>query len=77
MHQKTMDKLVFALAGYLVRDLHETVPVMVLDSLEAIDSDRIAGLVEYFADYPKFLIVALLPEDASAIDLDYKTVTQI
>ena len=69
--------LVFALAGYLVHDLHKTVPVMVLDSLEAIDSDRIARLIEYFADYPDFLIAALLPEDANAIDFKHETITQI
>lgn len=69
--------LVFALAGYLVHAVHETVPVMLLDSLEAIDADRIARLVEYFADYPDFLVVALLPEDASAIDLDHETVREI
>jgi chromosome segregation ATPase len=69
--------LVFSLAGYLVHDLHETVPVMVLDSLEAIDSDRIERLVAYFADYPEFLVVALLPEDANAIDIDHETVSQI
>jgi len=69
--------LVFALAGYLVHDLHDTVPVMVLDSLEAIDSDRIAALVEYFADYPEYLVVALLPEDAAAVDADHDTVTSI
>ncbi|WP_137285849.1 archaea-specific SMC-related protein [Halorussus salinisoli] len=69
--------LVFALAGYLVHNLHETVPVMLLDSLEAIDSGRIARLIEYFADYPDFLVVALLPEDADAIDIDHETVTQI
>ena len=69
--------LVFALAGYLVYDLHETVPVMVLDSLEAIDADRIARLIAYFAGYPQFLIVALLPEDANAVDIDHETVTQI
>lgn len=69
--------LVFALAGYLVYDLHKTVPVMVLDSLEAIDSNRIARLVEYFAEYPDFLVVALLPEDASAINFDHETVTQL
>ena len=69
--------LVFALAGYLVHDLHETVPMMVLDSLEAIDSDRIARLVEYFAEYSEFLVVALLPEDANAIDITHETVTQI
>jgi len=69
--------LVFALAGYLVHDLHESVPVMLLDSLEAIDSERIATLVEYFADYPEYLVVALLPEDAAAVDVDHDTVTSI
>jgi len=66
--------LVVALAGYLVHDVHESVPVMVLDSLEAIDADRIAALVEYFADYAPFLVVALLPEDAQALDDDYERV---
>lgn len=69
--------LVFALAGYLVHDLHETVPVMILDSLEAIDADRIARLIAYFSDYPESLIVALLPEDADAIDVTHETITQI
>jgi DNA repair exonuclease SbcCD ATPase subunit len=69
--------LVFALAGYLVHDLHETVPVMVLDSLEAIDSDRIARLIAYFTDYPEFLVVALLPEDANAVDVDHATVMEL
>lgn len=69
--------LVFTLAGYLVHDLHKTVPVMLLDSLEAIDADRIARLVAYFAEYPNFLIVALLPEDANAIEIDNETVTHI
>jgi DNA repair exonuclease SbcCD ATPase subunit len=69
--------LVFALAGYLVHDLHETAPVMVLDSLEAIDSNRIARLIDYFADFPEFLVVALLPEDASAVETDHETVTEI
>ena len=63
--------LVVALAGYLVHDVHETVPVMVLDSLEAIDADRIAALVEYFADFPDHLVVALLPEDAQALPGEY------
>lgn len=58
---------VVALAGYLVHEVHETVPVMLLDSLEAIDSDRIAALVDHFADFVPFLVVALLPEDAAAL----------
>jgi DNA repair exonuclease SbcCD ATPase subunit len=75
--EREVTGLIFALAGYLVHDLHETVPFMLLDSLEAIDSDRIADLVEYFADYADFLVVALLPEDAQALDDDFTRVTSI
>lgn len=60
--------LVVALAGYLVHQVYDQVPFMLLDSLEAIDSDRIAAVVSYFADYAPYLVVALLPEDASALD---------
>ncbi len=63
--------LVVALASYLVHDVHEAVPVMALDSLEAIDAERIAALVEYFADFPDHLVVALLPEDAQALPEEY------
>lgn len=38
-----------------------------LDSLEVIDANRIAALVEYFADFTPFLIVALLPEDEQVL----------
>lgn len=69
--------LVFALAGYLVHDVHETVPFVLLDSLEAIDALRIARLVEYFSDYAAYVIVALLPEDASALSETYNRVTDI
>ncbi|WP_254280450.1 archaea-specific SMC-related protein [Haloarcula marina] len=62
---------VVALAGYLVHDVHETVPVMLLDSLEAIDADRIAALVSYFAEFVPYLVVALLPEDAAALPSRY------
>ena len=63
--------LTFALAGYLTHDLHETVPVILLDSLEAIDSERVADLVAYFSDYVPYLLVALLPEDARALPEAY------
>ncbi|WP_227132727.1 archaea-specific SMC-related protein [Halorubellus salinus] len=75
--EREVTGLIFALAGYLVHDVHETVPFMLLDSLEAIDSDRIAALVEYFSAFPEYLVVALLPEDAQALDDDYSRVTEI
>ena len=75
--EREVTGLIFALAGYLVHDLHEAVPFMVLDSLEAIDSNRIAALVEYFSDYADFLVVALLPEDAQALDDEFTRVRSI
>jgi len=75
--EREVTGLVFALAGYLVHDLHETVPFMLLDSLEAIDADRIAALVDYFASYAPYLVVALLPEDAHALSERYDRVTDI
>jgi len=69
---------VFALAGYLVHDVHEELPFMLLNSLEAIDSARIAALIEYFKDYVDYLVVALLPEDAQALDEDkHRKITSI
>jgi hypothetical protein len=55
--------LVFALAGYLVHEVYDTVPVMLLDSLEAIDADRIAALVDHVTAHADYLVVAFLPED--------------
>ncbi|WP_247730594.1 archaea-specific SMC-related protein [Halovivax limisalsi] len=75
--EREVTGLVFALAGYLVHDVHEHVPFMLLDSLEAIDSDRIARLVEYVSSYADSLLVALLPEDAAALPDEYERIREI
>lgn len=75
--EREVTGLVFALAGYLVHEVHESVPFMLLDSLEAIDAERIAALVEYFADYATYLVVALLSEDAQALSDEYRRLTDI
>ncbi|MFC4405508.1 archaea-specific SMC-related protein [Haloarchaeobius iranensis] len=75
--EREVTGLVFALAGYLVHEVYESVPFMLLDSLEAIDAERLTDLVAHFADYADFLVVALLPEDAAALDDDYRYVTEI
>jgi chromosome segregation ATPase len=75
--EREVTGLVFALAGYLVHEVYETVPVMLLDSLEAIDADRIAALVEHIADHADYLVVALLPEDAAALSDDYHRIEDI
>lgn len=75
--EREVTGLVFALAGYLAHDVHEELPFVLLDSLEAIDSQRIAAFVAYIADYADYLVVALLPEDAQALDSDYQRIADI
>jgi len=75
--EREVTGLVFALAGYLAHDVHEVVPFVLLDSLEAIDGDRIAKLVDYFSDYADYLVVALLREDARQLPDDYERVMEI
>ncbi len=75
--EREVTGLVFTLAGYLVHGVYEEVPFILLDSLEAIDSDRIAALVDYFSEYADYLVTALLPEDAAALDDGYERVTEV
>lgn len=75
--EREVTGIVFALAGYLAHELYEDVPMMLLDSLEAIDAERIAALVEYVAQFADYLVVALLTEDAEALDDDYERITSI
>lgn len=73
--EREVTGLIFALAGYLVHEVYDVLPVMVLDSLESIDADRIRPIVEYFEQYAEYLIVALLPEDAAAFESASETTT--
>jgi len=69
--------LVVALTGYLTHDIEEKVPILLLDSLEAIDADRIAALVEYVKAHTEFLILALLEEDAAELPEQYRRVPAV
>ena len=75
--EREVTGLVFALAGYLVHDVYADVPFILLDSLEAIDAARIAELVEYFGEFADFLVVALLEEDAEAVESDHTRIGSI
>lgn len=75
--EREVTGLVFALAGYLAHDVDETVPFILLDSLEAIDSARIAALIEYIESFSEYLVVALLPEDAAALSGEYRRISDI
>jgi len=72
--EREVTGLVFALAGYLAHDVHEVCPFLLLDSIEAIDSDRIARLIEYLSDHAEYVVVALLEEDAQALSDDYERI---
>jgi chromosome segregation ATPase len=41
--------LVLALAGYLVHEVYEQVPFMLLDSVDAFDVDRLSMLIDYLS----------------------------
>jgi predicted nucleic acid-binding Zn-ribbon protein len=69
--------LVFALAGYLVHDVGDRLPVMVVDSVEAIDGPRVARLLSYLGDRVPFVVAALLPEHATALPETVDRVTSI
>jgi chromosome segregation ATPase len=73
--EREVTGLVFALSGYLAHKVYEEVPFILLDSLEAIDAERIATLVEYFEEYADYLVVALLEEDARAVT-DYNEIAK-
>ena len=75
--EREVTGLVFALAGYLAHEVYEAVPFILLDSLEAVDSERIAALVEYLVDYTGYLLVALLPGDAAHLPDSYERITEI
>jgi len=63
--------IVVALTGYLAHDVQERIPVLLLDSLEAIDAGRIEELVDYIKSTSEFLVVALLEEDAAPFEDSY------
>ncbi|MCU4744244.1 chromosome segregation protein SMC [Halobacteria archaeon AArc-xg1-1] len=73
--EREVTGLVVALAGYLVHDVAEYVPFILLDSVEAVDANRLVDLVEYFAEHTAFLTIALLPEDAAVFPDDLHRVT--
>jgi len=66
--------LVIALAGYLVYDVAETVPVVVVDAIEMLDAERIHGLLEFFDDHARYVVAAVLPEEAERLRERFETV---
>jgi hypothetical protein len=56
--------VMLAVTGYVVHDVAEICPVMLLDSVEMMDSSRIASLLDFLTDTAPitWIIAALLPD---------------
>lgn len=65
--ERSVTGLVVALTGYIVHDVADVYPVMLVDSVEMIDGERITHLLNHFADETEYLIAALLPEDSAKV----------
>jgi len=67
--------LATAMAGYLVYDVAETVPAVVVDAIEMLDAERIRGLLEFFVDHTRFVVAAVLPEEAERLCERFDAIT--
>lgn len=62
--ERTVIGLILALTGYLVHDVADVCPVVVLDSIEMIDAERVTAFLSVLEDLveSRWNLVALLPE---------------
>lgn len=67
--------LVLGLAGFLVYEVDEISPVLLLDSLGAFDATRTQRLIEYFDGTTDALLAAVHPEKAE--DLEYESISMV
>lgn len=74
--ERNVTGLVVALTGYLVHDVATHCPMILLDSVEMIDANRIAALVSFLSEQTEYLIVALLPEDTAMVMESETSVTE-
>jgi DNA repair ATPase RecN len=58
--------IVLAVAGYLVHDVEETVPILLLDAIESLDAERIGSLLSYLTEHTQYLVATAHPEDHDA-----------
>lgn len=68
--ERSLVGICVALAAYQTHDIAEEVPMVLLDSVEEFDGERVQQLVEYIADEVPRIVVSLLPGDAGAVSAD-------
>lgn len=66
--------IVLGVAGYIVHDVGETVPFLLLDAIESIDADRTATLLSYLSAHADYLLATAHPEDRGVFADSVRTV---
>lgn len=62
--ERTVVGLIFALTGYLVHDVADVCPVVILDSIEMVDAERVAAFLSILEELvdSRWNLIALLPD---------------
>lgn len=68
--EREVTGIILALTGYLVHDVGDACPIIMMDSVEMIDAERLESLLNYVGEHVKYLIVATLPEDTDVMDVE-------
>lgn len=63
-----------ALAGYVAHGVGEYMPILLLDSLEAIDAHRVDAMLDYISDHAEHVVATTLPEDEPVLADEYERV---
>jgi DNA repair exonuclease SbcCD ATPase subunit len=69
--------IMLGFAGFRAYDLSEDVPVLLLDSLGALDNERLHTLLTYFEDVTTHLIAAVQPDRVDYFDDTTSTVLSV
>jgi predicted nucleic acid-binding Zn-ribbon protein len=68
--EQVVTSLIFAFTGYIVHNVEDDSPIILLDSVEMIDAGRLEELLRYITNNVEYLLVASLPEDTESMCID-------
>ena len=69
--------LIIALSGYLVHEVGAICPVMILDSVDALDAKRLQRLLVYIGEHQEHLVTAVHPEDLEMFSAESSKLTVV
>lgn len=76
--ERVVTGILFAVAGYIVHDVADICPVIILDSIEMIDGERVAALLAFLDRHvgSRWTIAALLPDHMTDVTKNVVTGTE-